>query len=243
MHDFMAQLREIKLDFECRFKTHIPVEYPIMERMVERVAVLVNRHLVGHDGKAPYERVRHRTLPVTQVELGEQTMAKVRSRSNAINRKNPFAKRIVEGTWLGVNEAIVDILVVLENGDLVGCETRFRPVDYLPAGAPVEFEISPDNVWAHVVRSAKPLQRSFKHIFYTSDFELKLSKGHKISREKTTLEFSFNSAVAGSIYTDLGGGKLNRHYSVYLKVEDKWEFAAKCEADGWQYLIQKPAAS
>ena len=133
--------------------------------------------------------------------------------------------------------------VVLQNGDLVGCETRFRPADYLPAGAPVEFEISPDNVWAHVVRSAKLLNPSFKHIQYTAGSKLNLSQGHKIGKEKTSIEISFSPNLVGSIYTDLGGGKLNRHYTVFLKVGEEWQEVTKCEADGWQYLVRKSTAT
>jgi len=126
--------------------------------------------------------------------------------------------------------------VVLGNGDKVGCETRFRPLDYIPAGAPVEFEISPDNIWAHVVRSAKLLDKDFNKISLNpSAAELKLAEA------ESTFEYSFTETEVGSIYSEIEAGRSGRLYDVYLKTEGGWKKAASCEKAGWQYMVPMKA--
>ena len=73
----MNLLRKIKIGFDQRSGSHIPAEAPIMERMVEHAGAVINRHLVGGDGKAPCERIRNMKPPLTQIEFGEQAMAKI----------------------------------------------------------------------------------------------------------------------------------------------------------------------
>ena len=131
--------------------------------------------------------------------------------------------------------------VVLENGDKVGCETRFQPLDYIPAGAPVEFEISPDNVWAHVVRSAKLLDKDFNRVSLQPESG-NYTEGMKLSANQTVLEFSFSPTEVGSIYSNIEAGRSGRIYDVWLKTKSGWIKAASCEKDGWQYLVPMKAS-
>ena len=131
--------------------------------------------------------------------------------------------------------------VVLVNGDKVGCETRFQPLPYIPAGAPVEFEISPDNIWAHVVRSAKLLDPSYNQISF-QPVGFQLSKNFKVASEEKALEFSFAPTEVGSIYMEVESGRAGRVYDVLLKTESGWKKAASCEKDGWQYLVKMRAS-
>ena len=132
--------------------------------------------------------------------------------------------------------------VVLANGDKVGCETRFQPLPFIPAGAPVEFEISPDNIWAHVVRSAKLIDPKYNQIPYQSE-ALKMQQEIKLGTAEQTLEFSFAKAKVGSIYLEMDAGRADRVYDVFLKTESGWKKAASCEKDGWQYLVPMDASS
>ena len=131
--------------------------------------------------------------------------------------------------------------VVLANGDKVGCETRFRPADYIPAGAPVEFEISPDNVWAHVVRSARLLDENYNKISLSPAMGSSTAILN-LPEEKTVHEFSFAETEVGSIFSEIEAGRSGRLYDVFLKTEQGWKKSASCEKDGWQYLVPMKAS-
>lgn len=60
-HDSTIQLRTFKIGSESIVKAHVLVEVQVVELMVEHVGVLIGRHLVGHGGKAVYERISDRT--------------------------------------------------------------------------------------------------------------------------------------------------------------------------------------
>ena len=130
--------------------------------------------------------------------------------------------------------------VVLANGDKVGCETRFQPLDYIPAGAQVEFEISPDNIWAHVVRSARLMDVNYNKIQLSPDSG-SLKSGLTIPEEKSEFEFSFPMTEVGSLFSEIEAGRAGRIYDIFLKTEQGWKKAASCEKDGWQYVIPMKA--
>ena len=143
------------------------------------------------------------------------------------------------------------IKVVLNNGDHVGCETRFQPLEFIPSGAPVEFEISPDNVWAHVVREARLLNPLYRSVSLnavsgcTQDETQRLitgkTDGIKIGTEKTTLEFHISPSEIGSVFSSFSNRKDSREYTVFLKADGQWHQALNSQNDGWQFLTKLKA--
>ena len=79
VQDLLNQFRKLKIGFESRVQGAIPVNSPIMEWMVERSAATINRHMMGHDGSVPYERVRNKKQFLIKIGCIEHMVAKVLS--------------------------------------------------------------------------------------------------------------------------------------------------------------------
>lgn len=126
VQDFMNQMRKLKIGLEGRIGRRIPIEAGVIAWMVEHAATIINRHQVGHDGKVPYERVYHRKPPTTQVEFGEQIMAKISPKTQKTSRRNPLSKRIVEATWIGTQETTTEHIVALPSGKIARVRTVYR---------------------------------------------------------------------------------------------------------------------
>ena len=58
VHEIMGEIRALKIGLEQIIGIRIPTSFKIMEWMVEFALVIINRCLVGHDGKTPYSRTR-----------------------------------------------------------------------------------------------------------------------------------------------------------------------------------------
>ena len=81
---------------------------------------------MGHDGKVPCRRAKCRDPHPTQVEFGEQVMAKYSRLDQQSSKKNPLAKRAVQGTWVGVHDATSENIVATEDARTIRTRTRFR---------------------------------------------------------------------------------------------------------------------
>ena len=55
VQEFMNQMRAMKIGLEQRIQMKIDTSWNIVEWMVELAPTLINRCLVGHDGKTPCE--------------------------------------------------------------------------------------------------------------------------------------------------------------------------------------------
>ena len=64
----------MKIALDQRFGTTVKTDWKALEWMVELSAVLINRCLVGHDGKTPSSRLMGKN---SSVEFGERVLAKV----------------------------------------------------------------------------------------------------------------------------------------------------------------------
>lgn len=94
--------------------------------LVERVAVVINRHQMGHGGEAPYKRVNQRDALASQFEFGGQVLARF-AFTRAQAKMNVFlAPRSTYGTWVGIREAIVEHIVIFQSGEAVRVRTVFR---------------------------------------------------------------------------------------------------------------------
>ena len=106
--------------------------------MVELSAVLINRCLVGHDGKTPYSRLMEKNSSKEFVEFGERVLAKV-TRCHTSTRKQA-------ATWVDVAKKSNEHIVVRDGG---GPAIRCRSVKRRPfasrwsAEKAAEIEASP----------------------------------------------------------------------------------------------------
>lgn len=126
VQDVTDQVRKLKMGFERRLKTSIPIESSIIHWVVEHAALLINRHQVGHDGKTAYRRVNQREAPASQFEFAEQVLARYAPKRTNNKRKVPLAPRSTPGTWVGSNEATAENIVVLHFGRVVRVRIVFR---------------------------------------------------------------------------------------------------------------------
>lgn len=56
VQDYMGQLRSLKIGLEYRLGKKIESRWPIMEWLSEHSSTTIDRGLMGHDGKVPYQR-------------------------------------------------------------------------------------------------------------------------------------------------------------------------------------------
>ena len=94
--------------------------------MVEHSARILNSHMVGHDGEVPYQRATFRSPHPTQVESGEQVLAKHSRIESRIARKGLLMKRATLGTWVGIYEPTSEMIVTTEEGKAIRTRTIFR---------------------------------------------------------------------------------------------------------------------
>ena len=77
--------------------------------MMPHAANLINRLLVGSDGKTAYYKIHHRCFKAAVFEFWEQDRAKGMRETNgnsgtATKRKLSFKLKCIEGTWLGFSK-------------------------------------------------------------------------------------------------------------------------------------------
>ena len=84
--------------------------------MVELSAVLINRCLVGHDGKTPYSRSMVKNSSKELVEFGERVLAKV-TQCHTSTRKQALMSRWEDAIWVGVAKKSIEQIVVREVED------------------------------------------------------------------------------------------------------------------------------
>ena len=71
-----AQIRCVKLGLEARLGKGIDAKLAILEWMIPHAPELLNRFLMGRDGKTPFYRIHHRHFKAKTFEMGEQVLAK-----------------------------------------------------------------------------------------------------------------------------------------------------------------------
>ena len=82
MAEVKAQMKAIKIGLEMRIKKTIDPRLAIQERMIPHSADLINRFLVGADGKTAHSRIYGKNFNGTVFEMGEQVWAKPTRASN-----------------------------------------------------------------------------------------------------------------------------------------------------------------
>ena len=129
VQEFKKQLRTVKMALERRLKEKLAPTDAVITWMIPHACESINRFLVGHDGRTPYYRQRHKNFTQKIVELGEVVHAKP-MRSNRYGRKRSLMARTVDGVWLGMNNRTNEHRVaLLEGGPVIHVRTIFRKVE------------------------------------------------------------------------------------------------------------------
>ena len=128
VQEVKGQIRSLKLGLEARIGRRIKSEEPIIGWMVTHAAGVINRFLVGADGRTPYYRTYGKQFIAKTFELGEQVWAKPK-RKVKTTRKSALAARWLDGTWVGYDHRSNEHLIILASG---GPAIRVRTVKPRP---------------------------------------------------------------------------------------------------------------
>ena len=77
VQEVMGQIRAMKIGLQQRINAEIKTDWKILEWIVELSTVLINRCLIGKDGRTPYARLMGKDSKKPIVELGERVLAKI----------------------------------------------------------------------------------------------------------------------------------------------------------------------
>ena len=113
VQEVMSQVRGMKIALDQRLGTTVKTDWKALEWMVELSAVLINRCLVGHDGKTPYSRLMVKNSSKELLEFGERVLAKV-TRCHTSTRKQALMSRWEDAIWVGVAKKANERIVVHE---------------------------------------------------------------------------------------------------------------------------------
>ena len=122
------QIRLIKIGLEARLARAVAPEWAIMDWVINHASGIINRFVVGVDGRTAYYRTYGRTFSGKTFELGEQVWLKPK-RSKTMMKKRGMDAKWQEGTWVGFEHRPGEPLVVVADG---GPALRVRTVRARP---------------------------------------------------------------------------------------------------------------
>ena len=130
VQEVTCQIRALKIGLQERIKAKVGTNWAIMQWMIELAPVLINRCLVGKDGRTPYRRLMGKDSAKGIVELGERVLAKI-ARGRQSGRKQSLKTRWEDAVWVGIAKRSNEHIVVLEGGGpAMRCRTiKRRPQD------------------------------------------------------------------------------------------------------------------
>ena len=122
----MGQVRAMKIGLQQRIGKAIKTDSKIMEWIVELSTVLLNRCLIGKDGRTPYHRLLGKDSRKPIIELGERILAKI-ARGPQARRRQALKSRWEDAIWVGIAKKSNEHIVVLEEGGpAIRCRTVKR---------------------------------------------------------------------------------------------------------------------
>ena len=130
VQEVMGQIRAMKIGLQQRINAEIKTDWKILEWIVELSTVLLNRCMIGKDGRTPYHRLMGKDSKKPIVELGERVLAKI-ARGPQARRKQALKSRWEDAVWVGIAKKSNEHILVLEGGgQAIRCRTiKRRPAD------------------------------------------------------------------------------------------------------------------
>ena len=109
-----GMVRTIKLALECKIRTKIPADHPVLTWMVEHSGLLLRRYRVCEDGRTAFEKMRGRRVNRSMAAFGEQIFYRLLRPHGA--RASAMGERFLEGTFIGVIDATDEVIVATPEG-------------------------------------------------------------------------------------------------------------------------------
>ncbi len=100
----MSQTRAIKIGLQQRPDAKITTEWKIMEWIVKLSTVLINRCMIGKDGRTPHRRHMGKDSSKHIAELGERVTAQI-ARAPKSGRKQSLKSRWEDAIRVGIERA------------------------------------------------------------------------------------------------------------------------------------------
>ena len=124
VQDIEDGVRTHKLDLEAKAGQPIPITHDIIPWMVENVADLINKQLVGRDGKTAFERLKGNRYKGEFLEFGSCIFHRVPEKPQG----GLMTQRWMPGVWLGKRFTTDEHVIGMDNGKVVRTRSvRARP--------------------------------------------------------------------------------------------------------------------
>ena len=124
VQEIEGQVRVMKLALEDRIGRKIDPEAKVVTFMAEYAAYLVNRLLVGKDGKTQYERCRGKSSTVLGLEFGEKLFYK----KKIGNKMDKISSRWELGIFVGVRAKSGELWIATKEGVVKARSVRRLPM-------------------------------------------------------------------------------------------------------------------
>ena len=108
-------LRVHKLAFESRIGERLPIRHPLIPWLVEHISNVLNKFLVGSDGKTATQRAKGRTSEQYVLEFASPCMFRVVGKVDGAS----MTERWYSGYWLGKRFGTEEHLVLKDDGLVV----------------------------------------------------------------------------------------------------------------------------
>ena len=115
VQEVKAQIRCVRLGLEARIGGPVDAGQPVMEWLIPHSSDLINRYLVGDDGRTAHYRIHEKMFTAKVYEFGEQVLALLK-RKQQTARKTSLATRWKEATWVGFSTRTNEHIVVVNDG-------------------------------------------------------------------------------------------------------------------------------
>jgi hypothetical protein len=119
VQDVEGQIRALWIGFQERMKRKVDTRERIVAFIPEYATYLLNRMVVGADGKVAYERIKGKKLTLLGLEFGEKVLYKKRlgNRMEKINARWDYGiflgvRRRSNEVWLATQDGIISIRTV-----------------------------------------------------------------------------------------------------------------------------------
>jgi hypothetical protein len=108
--------RTLRSCLEARLGKRLPIWHPATAWMLAHTGELLNIKLQGHDGRAPWARVKGRNFNRRLAGFGELCMYKVPSGGPEVRNRGNCEDRHLKGTFLGIDRVTSEYILATEQG-------------------------------------------------------------------------------------------------------------------------------
>ena len=114
--------RTLKLNLERNLGRHVPCAHPVMMWLVEHSAEVLNRYLVGRDGKTAYEKLKGKKYRGEMYEFGIAVLHRHPGKPEG----GRMTARWDDGIWLGKTVGSDEHIIASADGKIVRCRSITR---------------------------------------------------------------------------------------------------------------------